>query len=77
MMSYEIRSPLSGVLGGVELLQRSQLAERQRQMVEIIHRSTSALTGVLNDVLDFSKIEAGALVPAPESVDLAALLASI
>ena len=77
MMSHEIRSPMSGVLGVAELLRESPLAERQRQMVEMIHGSASALMGVLNDVLDFSKIEAGALALAPESVDLAALLTSI
>jgi signal transduction histidine kinase/DNA-binding NarL/FixJ family response regulator len=77
MMSHEIRSPMSGVLGVAELLRDSPLGEHQRQMVEMIHGSASALMGILNDVLDFSKIEAGALALAPESVDLAALLTSI
>jgi len=69
-MSHEIRSPLSGLLGVVELLRGTALDREQRRMVGMVHGSASMLLAVLNDILDFSKIEAGAVSVAPEPMAL-------
>jgi two-component system sensor histidine kinase/response regulator len=61
MMSHEIRSPLTGVLGMAELLVDTELTDEQRDYVETIHSAGQALLSIINDVLDFSKIEAGKL----------------
>ena len=53
MMSHEIRSPMSGVLGVIELVRDTPLQPEQEHMIEMVHRSASSLLGVLNDVLDF------------------------
>lgn len=58
-MSHEVRTPLNGILGMVQLLEDSPLSDRQRQWLDAISTSGSLLLAVLNDVLDFSKIEAG------------------
>ena len=76
-MSHEIRSPMSGVLGIVELMRDTALAPEQRHMVEMVHDSASSLLAVLNDILDFSKIEADAVTLAPEPVLLARFVSSV
>ncbi len=58
-MSHEIRTPLNGVLGVVQLLERSPISPEQRRWLEIARDSGHLLLCLLNDVLDLSKIEAG------------------
>ncbi len=60
-MSHEIRTPMNGVLGMTELLLRCALGDKERHLIESIHRSGSSLLAIINDILDFSKNEAGKL----------------
>jgi signal transduction histidine kinase/DNA-binding response OmpR family regulator len=76
-VSHEVRTPLNGVVGMLELLLRSSLQPAQRRMAEVSHRSAVSLLGIVNDLLDFSKIEAGRLELVDEVVDLQALLADV
>jgi CheY-like chemotaxis protein len=69
-MSHEIRTPMNGILGMAELLGLSNIDERQREYVNVITSSASALLCIINDILDFSKIEAGALSLDPTPFDL-------
>lgn len=69
-MSHEIRTPMNGILGMAELLGSTQIDSRQKEFVDVINNSASALLTIINDILDFSKIEAGALELDPVPFDL-------
>ena len=69
-MSHEIRTPMNGILGMAELLSNSDVTERQRDFLNVINNSASALLTIINDILDFSKIEAGAFELDPIPFDL-------
>jgi len=59
-VSHDLRSPLTAILGYVDLLARSgPLNETQQLYVEQIHHSVKTITSLINDVLDLSRIEAG------------------
>ncbi|RUO98144.1 MAG: PAS domain-containing hybrid sensor histidine kinase/response regulator [Hyphomicrobium sp.] len=76
-MSHEMRTPLNGVLGALQLLDQEGLTERQKDLVERAKESSEALLVHINDVLDFSKLEADKLDLDPQAFDLVALLNSV
>jgi len=58
-MSHEMRTPLNGVLGMLQLAMGHQLPELARQNVSNAVMSAEHLLNLVNDILDVSKIEAG------------------
>ncbi|MFN8728571.1 MAG: ATP-binding protein [Planctomyces sp.] len=60
-MSHEVRTPLNGIMGMLDLLLRSTLDQTQRRYASLAKVSSENLLTLVNDILDFSKIEAGAL----------------
>ncbi len=65
-MSHEIRTPLNGILGMLELLQRTELSTVQKERVETVVTSGESLLAIVNDILDLSKIESGQITVASE-----------
>ncbi|THZ02168.1 hypothetical protein D6C95_03981 [Aureobasidium pullulans] len=55
-VSHELRSPLHGVLAGVELLQESDLNNYQQEMTTTISMAGKTLLDTINNILDFTKI---------------------
>ncbi|MFW5637558.1 MAG: ATP-binding protein, partial [Thermodesulfobacteriota bacterium] len=60
-MSHEVRTPMNGVIGMLGLTLDTQLADNQREYLEMAKYSAESLLRLLNDILDFTKIEAGKL----------------
>ncbi|MBN8530785.1 MAG: HAMP domain-containing histidine kinase, partial [Alphaproteobacteria bacterium] len=63
-VSYELRSPLTSIIGFSEVLAQNyfgELAPRQREYVDGIHASSTQLMEIINDILDLASIEAGYL----------------
>ncbi len=58
-MSHELRTPLNGVMGMMQLLNKTELSGQQQKFVHTARQSGELLLSVINDVLDFSKIQAG------------------
>ncbi len=61
-MSYEIRTPLNGIIGMTDVLRRHNLSKEVIEIVNLLHRSTEVLLNIINDILDFSRIESGRMI---------------
>lgn len=59
VMTHELRTPMNGVLGMLQLLQTTTLNAEQSEYVDTALNSGDHLLGLINDILDFSKIEQG------------------
>ncbi|MBF0263692.1 MAG: response regulator [Gammaproteobacteria bacterium] len=69
-MSHELRSPMSGILGMVNLLLDTDLSDSQFDYLDKIQKSSDTMLILINDILDLSKIEAGKLEINLEKFDL-------
>jgi signal transduction histidine kinase len=59
-ISHDLRSPLTSILGYVELLDRTgDLNDQQQRFAENIAISVRSISSVLSDMLELSRIEAG------------------
>jgi len=61
-LSYEMRTPLTGIIGMTDILTRNKLPDKVKDTVNILQRSAYDLLKVREDILDFSKIETGHLI---------------
>jgi PAS domain S-box-containing protein len=70
MLSHDIRNPLNAVMGVVQLLDHSDLSEKQHRFVHLLKSSSENMLKLLNHVLELSKVESGsfALVETPFSL---------
>lgn len=59
IMSHEMRTPLNGMLGSMQLMRDHKLDERQTDLLDRMENSGRLLKGLVDDVLDLSKFEAG------------------
>lgn len=76
-LSHEVRTPVNGIMGLVELLQATPLGGRQRDYISAIDYSARSLLTVLNDVLDLSKAGAGKMTIENVAFDFRQLLAGV
>ena len=66
-ISHEMRTPLNGILGSLNLVYRERHSEKVKSLLDMMDLSATSLAALINDVLDLSKIEAGKLEIAPIS----------
>lgn len=76
-VSYELRSPLTNIIGFAELLNDAQLGsltEKQREYLSYITSSSTSLFAIVNNILDLASIDAGAMTLTLEPVDIRATM---
>lgn len=76
-VSYELRSPLTNIIGFTDLLRTpglGELNERQAEYIDHISTSSSVLLTLVNDILDLATVDAGIMRLNYSEIDLGDLL---
>lgn len=77
-MSHDIRTPINGVMGMLEIIKKNREDhERVDDCLEKIHVSSEHLLSLINDVLDMSKLESGHMEPEHVPFDLDDLMKNV
>ncbi len=76
-VSHEIRTPLNGIMGMVDVIERSGLSERQTELIADLRTSTNQLRQLTDDVLDLSTLREAKFSLALAPFDLSALVTKI
>ncbi|MEH6741300.1 MAG: ATP-binding protein, partial [Sulfitobacter sp.] len=77
VMSHEMRTPLNGIFGSLELLGNFKITKKQRNYLDIAKRSGDILLHHVNDVLDISRIDAEKMELVEDRFDLAQFFADV
>ncbi|WP_297323126.1 ATP-binding protein [uncultured Bartonella sp.] len=77
-VSYELRTPLTNIIGFSDMLQNElfgPLNARQHEYLKHIASESGALLDIVNDILDLAKLDAGIMVLDIKEVDIADAMA--
>lgn len=74
MVSHEMRTPLTGILGALDLLGDTPMTEKQKGYTGIMRASGQLLLNQINDALDMAQADQGALSITEEAFDLDIML---
>lgn len=73
-MTHELRTPLSGIIGLIDLLRDSKLDADQRRSMDLLDHAAQTQLRLIDGVLDYAKLEAGRLELELAETDLSALI---
>ncbi len=68
--SHELRTPMNGIMGMINLLRSTDLTHDQREYADAVSQCANDLLTIINDLLDLSQIEAGRLAVSDEPFDM-------
>ncbi len=75
--SHELRTPMNGIMGMINLLKTTDLTPDQREYADAVNQCANDLLTIINDLLDLSQIEARRLALADEPFDAHESLKSV
>lgn len=77
--SHELRTPMASILGFSELLLKRDFdAATGRELIDIIHRQSMRMIGLVNQMLDLARIDSGGSAQMrPATLDLAEVIGKV
>ncbi len=76
-VTHELRTPMNGVLGLLDLLRDTKLGARQVEYVDLARKSAEGLLILIDNILDFSKNDSGVITTSAEEVIFRDLLEEV
>ena len=76
-ISHDIRTPVVGIVGMVDILLQQPLDHRTRELVEGVQSSAAGMTTMLDDLLDLARADAGRLELSIEDTSICDLVEGV
>ncbi len=76
-ISHDVRTPVTGIVGMVDLLLQRPLDARTRELVVGVRHSADGLTTMLNNLLDLARVEAGRLEVHTSDADICDMVSEV
>jgi len=73
-MSHDMRTPLNGIMGMTELMQKKGLGKIQGRYADMVRHSAWTLLEIITDITDFSRLESGRLELSEKPFDIRSML---
>nr|WP_249136482.1 hybrid sensor histidine kinase/response regulator [Bradyrhizobium tropiciagri] len=70
VISHELRTPMNGVLGVLQLLDTKERDPEQRRLLDIANASGDTLIKLIDTILDYARLEAGTEALEPRAFEL-------
>jgi signal transduction histidine kinase len=70
LISHDLRTPLTSIMGYVELSLDEELGEEARSFLEVVSRSSQRLLRLVDDLLFVARLQSGRLDLSPSRLDL-------
>ncbi|KFF23194.1 PAS domain-containing sensor histidine kinase [Chryseobacterium vrystaatense] len=75
VLGHDLRNPLGGIMSAAQLLTRSELSERDKKLMSIVHSSSKRMYEMINNIMDLARGRLGGGISInPVTVDLEQLL---
>ncbi|MEM7213147.1 MAG: response regulator [Pseudomonadota bacterium] len=77
VMSHEMRTPLNGILGVLDLMRQTRLNKQQDRYVRVASASGEILLEHVNEALDITRIEMGSMMLSPHPFDMRSVVEGV
>ena len=77
VMSHEMRTPLAGIVGIMDLLKATKLTQKQDRYIQIATSSSKVLLDHINEALDITRIDVGKLELSSQEFNLPDLVETL
>ncbi|WGU70755.1 HAMP domain-containing sensor histidine kinase [Capnocytophaga canimorsus] len=77
MVSHDLRTPLSTIVGYSELLRKNTSSEKDKNYIKHIQGASQFVTKLVDELLDYAKIEAGKITIEKVPVDLVEIVKEV
>lgn len=74
MLSHELRGPLTAIVMSAQLLERRTADPAARRYLEVLHRQSRTLQGLVDDLLDVSRITRGLVELKRQPLDVGVII---
>ena len=76
-ISHEFRTPLTLIIGQIEMLLETDVNQKEKQKLESVNRNAERLLELINQLLDLSKLEAGKMQLDAEPLNIVSFLKNL